>query len=86
MSARRGRSELPLDAIFCPQCALPASTPSAAPPAVAVAGAGVMTISNLQTIAGAAPNKATELAEGQVFHDRCTIERYLGAGPSAPQP
>ena len=72
--------ELPLDAMFCPQCALPVPAPSPASSAAGGAGSGVMTVSDLQTIAGATPNKATELTEGQVFHDRYVIERYLGAG------
>jgi len=73
-------NELPGDAVFCPQCALPVSgPPAAAPAAVIAATAGVLTLTDLPTIPGVAPAKATVLAEGQTFH-KYTIDRQLGAG------
>ena len=70
-------TELPVDAIFCPQCARRVTAQAAA----TMTAAGVVTISDVQTISGVGvPNTTATLADGEQFHGRYTIERQLGAG------
>jgi serine/threonine protein kinase len=67
-------NELPVDAAFCPRCALRVAAPAAAEAAV------LETISNIRTITGPDTSAAAGLADGTVFHERYRIERNLGAG------
>ncbi len=79
------KNELPPDAAFCPHCAQPVAPRAAAAVTAVPAAAGVLaatiTLSGTDTRLGppGVPSPP-DLREGDVFHDRFTIARALGAG------
>jgi serine/threonine protein kinase len=71
-------SDLPNDAVFCPQCGRQMAAQPAVPQPVTLDPTG--TLSDVLTIQGGLSKAQPTLPPGAVFHARYRVERYVGAG------